>query len=102
MPEMSAGQRGHGGWVSGGVPGITHDLPTEHRPCGYFEGGDTCGVLTERRYLPGWRCPHHTPAKVAGRTDPVPDPARTAEGLRGNTLRHPDQSHYGRATDTPA
>lgn len=70
--------------------------------CGYFEGGDTCGVLGERRYLQGWRCPRHTPAKVAGRTEATPDPASTAEALRPRPLRTPDQSRYGRATDTPA
>jgi len=102
MPEMTAGQRGHGGWVAGGVPNITHDLPTRHELCGYFEGGGVCDVLTEKRYAPGWRCPRHTPAALAGRAEASPDPARTAEALQKNRLRTPDQSRYGRATSTPA
>ena len=96
MPEMSAGQRGHGGWVSGGVPGIEHPLPVSRELCGHYEGGDHCGVLSEKRYQPGWRCPRHTPARLAGRPELTPDPACTAEGIRGNSLRSPDQSRYGR------
>lgn len=30
----------------------------------------------------GYRCPAHRPAVVNGRTEPVPDPARTLTGLR--------------------
>jgi hypothetical protein len=35
-----------------------------------------------RRYLPGPRCPLHTPAALAGRPEVTPDPARTIEGMR--------------------
>lgn len=101
MPEMSAGQRGAGGWVSGGVPGIEHDVPKPARPCGYFEGGGRCGVLSELRYVQGFRCVRHAPAVVAGRTEPTPDPARSVEGMRGNGRRFSDPSRYGAATTDP-
>ncbi|WP_028472981.1 hypothetical protein [Nocardioides alkalitolerans] len=41
-----------------------------------------CGTPTTHRYLPGWRCPQHTPAAFAGRPDVVPDPKLTIAGLR--------------------
>jgi len=69
--------------------------------CGMWEGGGVCDSHAERRYLPGWRCPRHTPAAIAGRPEATPDPACTAEGMRGNRLRSPDQSRYG-TTNTPA
>jgi hypothetical protein len=51
--------------------------------CDHWEQGwGTCGAPDARRYLPGVRCPAHTPAAIAGRAETVPDPARTLEGLR--------------------
>jgi len=42
-----------------------------------------CGMCDEpgRLYLPGSRCPAHTPAALAGRTVPVPDPGRTLAAI---------------------
>lgn len=55
-------------------------------------GGRICGSLTRTGdrcthpavavFLTGPRCGHHTPAAVAGRPEPAPDPARTMDGLR--------------------
>lgn len=63
--------------------------------CDAYDGGDHCGLRTERRYLDGWRCPLHPP------TPPTPDPARTAVGLASRRLPKPDQSRYGTATADP-
>lgn len=71
------------------------------RVCDHFDGGDHCGALTERRYLIGWRCEHHTPAAVKGRPEAAPDPARSADALRTRALPAPDQSRYGTATTDP-
>jgi hypothetical protein len=41
------------------------------RPCGYYSShGGTCGATPARPYLPGWRCPAHTPAALAGKPEP--------------------------------
>lgn len=39
--------------------------------CGHYTSGASCGsVIGVRHYLPGWRCPSHTPAAVAGQPEP--------------------------------
>lgn len=35
-----------------------------------------------RYYLIGWRCPAHTPARLAGHEEDIPDPTRTLAGIR--------------------
>lgn len=54
--------------------------------CGHYDGGDLCGARSEKRYLPGWRCPNHTPCALAGKPEVVPDPARTVEALSSRRL----------------
>ena len=51
-------------------------------PCDYWDGDHHCGDPNTRRYLPGDRCPRHTPAALAGRAEPYVDPALTLEALR--------------------
>lgn len=56
---------------------------TTHHPCDHYtQTSGHCGTPTTRRYLTGWRCPTHTPAKLAGHPETRPDPARTLYGLR--------------------
>ena len=38
--------------------------------CAHESSGVVCGAETERRYLQGWRCEDHTPARLAGRPEP--------------------------------
>ena len=38
--------------------------------CAHESSGVVCGAETERRYLQGWRCAEHTPARLAGRPEP--------------------------------
>jgi hypothetical protein len=40
------------------------------RPCGWYGPGGACGATPARLYLPGPRCPAHTPAVVAGKPEP--------------------------------
>lgn len=48
------------------------------KPCNHVtEGLGVCGEPETRMYLPGWRCPDHTPAKLAGHLEP------------GQTATHP-------------
>lgn len=101
MPEMSAAQRGAGAWVAEGSLAPVTPLRTPTTPCGYFEGSDYCGALTERRYLPGPRCPRHTPAAIVGRPEDTPDPDSTVEGMRNRVLTSADPARYGRAKDCP-
>lgn len=52
-------------------------------PCGHWSDGvGYCGTPTRVRFLPGFRCPDHTPAALAGRPEASPDPELTMEGLR--------------------
>ncbi|WP_329187009.1 hypothetical protein [Actinacidiphila glaucinigra] len=47
------------------------------RPCTHWIGTETrhCGATEDvRHYLPGMRCPQHTPAALAGRAEPQPGP----------------------------
>lgn len=71
--------------------------------CGLYDGGDSCDVRGERRYKDGWRCPRHTPARLAGRPEPpTPDPEWTAVGLLNRPDWPPKRTReYGHATDTP-
>lgn len=70
--------------------------------CGLYEGGDHCGALGERRYMNGWRCPRHTPAALAGRTETTPDPAYGAAALRVREDWTPKRDReYGTATTDP-
>lgn len=42
------------------------------RACGHWNGADStrCGATPTRHYLPGHRCPAHTPAALAGQPEP--------------------------------
>ena len=51
-------------------------------PCGYYTAGGHCRATPTRRYMQGPRCATHSPAAVAGRPEPAPDPALTLTGLR--------------------
>lgn len=51
-------------------------------PCGHETSGVVCGATPTRKYLIGQRCADHTPARLAGRPDLVPDPDRTLDALR--------------------
>lgn len=95
VPYISKEQRAMGAWMPGRVVDVAvHAL----RPCTY--GG--CGELG-RPFLQGPRCPAHTPAALAGRAEPAPDPGRSAEALRlgGRQIGRPDGQRYGHATDSP-
>ncbi len=50
--------------------------------CNFWAKGKECGRKKTRRYLVGDRCDHHTPARVAGRPEAAPDPARSIPGLK--------------------
>jgi hypothetical protein len=51
--------------------------------CTYYTAdAGVCGTTPTRVYLQGRRCPDHTPARLAGRPETVPDPARTLDGIR--------------------
>ena len=42
-------------------------------PCDHWLGDERrhCGsTQSVRQYLPGYRCPNHTPARLAGRPEP--------------------------------
>lgn len=54
------------------------------RCCDHWTDGPGYCRSTEdvRYYLTGWRCPDHTPAKLAGREEDAPDPTRTLAGIR--------------------
>ena len=45
--------------------------------CDHRDGSSICGTEGARAYLPGMRCPAHTPAALAGH----PEPGRTATSL---------------------
>jgi hypothetical protein len=49
--------------------------------CGFWVDAAYCGAAPARPYLPGPRCADHTPAAVAGRPEPTPDPASTLAAL---------------------
>jgi putative DNA primase/helicase len=55
---------------------------TVNRACDYWSNGGYCGSPEVRRYINGWRCIAHTPARVAGRPDIQPDPELTLAALR--------------------
>lgn len=56
--------------------------------CDYYDGDldAVCTATTDARYMVGPRCPEHTPARLAGRLEPSPDPTRAAEALRSRPL----------------
>lgn len=59
--------------------------------CSHHEDGwGVCNAPTAARYLPGPRCPAHTPAALGGRPESVPDPALTLDGLRKAAGANPD------------
>ena len=45
--------------------------------CDHWDSASLCGIEGARHYLPGMRCPAHTPAALAGH----PEPGRTATSL---------------------
>lgn len=50
--------------------------------CGHQIGDVQCDRRPARLYGPGPRCKHHTPAAIAGRDEPVPDPDLTLDAMR--------------------
>lgn len=51
--------------------------------CGHWDGSRYCGrTLAVRQYLPGPRCPIHTPARLNGHPEAAPDPTLTLTALR--------------------
>lgn len=60
------------------VPAVEHAAGCEY-PTGPT---GVCGAGPTRPYLTGRCCPVHTPAFLAGRPEPAPDPALTLDGLR--------------------
>lgn len=51
--------------------------------CGHWQDGGYCGATDNvRRYIPGPRCPQHTPAALNGRPECEPDPTLTLDGIR--------------------
>lgn len=59
-------------------------------PCGHYaDGAGVCGTQPTREYLTGDRCKAHTPAKLAGRAEIVPDPARTLVAIYQACHGHP-------------
>lgn len=73
-------------------------------PCGHWTDGAACGTTDDvDRYLVGPRCRAHSPAALAGRVVPTPDPAATVEGLRHRTDLPVTSVPYGGArTDPPS
>lgn len=52
-------------------------------PCTHFTTGvGECGEQPIGGYGGGPRCAEHTPARLAGRPETIPDPARTMDGIR--------------------
>lgn len=50
---------------------------TSQPECGHWIGADGryCGAVDGvRRYIPGFRCPAHTPATLQGKPEPQPGP----------------------------
>lgn len=69
--------------------------------CEHFDSSTGYCESTEgvKVYLPGPRCPAHTPAAAAGRSDHRPDPETTLDVLRakaGQTWSLQIQQHKGR------
>lgn len=60
-------------------------------PCGHEPPGRPCPPA--RLYPCGWRCDAHSPAALAGRAVPVPDPALTLDALRA---AHRAAAHHAR------
>jgi hypothetical protein len=63
------------------TPRDLHDLPDQpgraDPRCGHWAGDHYCHTTDRvRRYLNGYRCPHHTPAAINNRPEP-PNPATT-------------------------
>jgi hypothetical protein len=72
------------------------------RTCGYgVRDGVVCGSTTDVALYPcGLRCPDHSPATIAGRTVPTPDPARSMAGLMARPRPIPPD-RYGTLTTDP-
>jgi hypothetical protein len=68
----------HGNWIPS-----KGDAPF----CRHWTRNGWCGVKPARPFLVGDRCEEHTPAKVSGREDIVPDPALALEALRASAGR---------------
>ena len=98
MPQLSKEGRQQGGWVADDG---TAPTSAAYGPCGFYDGGDNCDALSERRYLQGDYCHRHTPAARAGRPEPAPDPALSFRALAKRQLPMRDQSRYGTATTDP-
>lgn len=63
------------------------------------EAGGRCGKPGTRAYLTGRKCPDHTPAVVAGRTEPTPPDQRKWENE--HPPAEPLDFTYGTATSDP-
>lgn len=60
--------------------------------CAHFiPGTGECAAETTRAYLTGPRCADHTPARLAGRDETIPDPERTLDGRRRAAGINPEQ-----------
>jgi hypothetical protein len=44
--------------------------PARQHPCAWHGPAGTCAATPTRLFLPGWRCPAHTPAALAGQPEP--------------------------------
>jgi hypothetical protein len=57
--------------------------------CTLEDDGAACNAAPTRPYLVGPRCTDHTPARLAGRQDHVPDPTLTLEALQARFAHCP-------------
>lgn len=66
--------------LADGRPFTPDRRPMPSQPCSWYGSAGTCGATPARPYLPGWRCPAHTPAVLAGQPEPdvAPPAARDA------------------------
>jgi hypothetical protein len=78
-------------------------MTSNGRPCTAWTGTGSCGAPA-RLYPAGWRCPDHTPARIAGMPEPpsVPyAPVRLGPGPAA-PCRYCGGTTYGRDDDGPA
>lgn len=66
------------------------------KTCTYYLHDHFCGERAVGRYLPGWRCPVHTPAAILGRPEPdtadAPHPAQLRDEGAHQVLDASDDS----------
>lgn len=61
----------------------------EREPCNYWHPSGYCGDPATRRYLNGWFCPEHAPARLAGHKEVVP-PDYGLKPIVGGQVRQTD------------